>query len=209
MELEWQENIGQIESNIQKGLLDEGLEIIYEMERDSPISIDSLEKLSEIPKGDQQTFIEVAILKSRLLQEKRDYKEALEVASHALQASRDFGFTKYEFGASIQQAYVLWILDRLDEGLAAIEKGEELFQVIKDKTDPQLLEWQATLFHVKGGVLRFRGDLTSGLDCIHKCLELRETLGLKRDMAFTLNNIGHIHHELGEGIKLLTAITRL
>ncbi|MFX1253226.1 MAG: tetratricopeptide repeat protein [Promethearchaeota archaeon] len=106
----------------------------------------SLEKEKDLLDTERLTY---QILKSTLLNKKKQYPDALKLGKQVLSDSEKLGLLLQQVDARISIAEALWGLRELDESLQVIEKGEELFfeylsaknlQIKSDPSEARLAE---------------------------------------------------------------------
>ncbi|MFW9855509.1 MAG: tetratricopeptide repeat protein [Candidatus Thorarchaeota archaeon] len=142
--------------------------------------------------------VDKKIFQSQILRMKGKNKEALELADQALNQSQNKNYKIYELEATVAKAYALVRLGKHKETMKIIEHAEKILETMKKEERETVKELQATIFHVQGIAHSMEGKIERALTCTHKGLDIREELGLKGDIGYSLNNLGWSYYLSGE-----------
>lgn len=126
------------------------------------------------------------------------YEESLKLAKAVLKESQKLRKRRHLIDALIAMADALIRLQRYDESLNVIEKGEyELTLLARDRPE-EVPPRKADLMLHNGFNYLYKGEIDRALEYCQQCLILFEELGNKLDIAIILTNLGEIYQFKGD-----------
>ncbi len=156
--------------------------------------VKNLEKEGGLTDEEQLTL---HILKGRIYAIFQQYDKAVTEGEHAYQISQDLGITSRSIDALLLRTYIVFV-GRFDEALGFALEGEKLLDSLESKSSSDLSGKKAGLLNMKAWIYYFKGDYNLALEQAQHCLALREKIGIKLNIAYTLLTISHIYNQIGE-----------
>jgi tetratricopeptide (TPR) repeat protein len=147
--------------------------------------VNKLEKKSELS---MESLLPVFLLKSSILFDLGHLNEAMELAEKTLDDSERLKLYECTIEALNLIAWVLWRLGKLHEALDSIKKAEELVKIHFPEPSKSLLNKQASLYLIKGGIHFARGNLNLIKESLEEGLKIaKKAENNKLIMQFTVN----------------------
>ncbi|MFW9826217.1 MAG: tetratricopeptide repeat protein [Candidatus Thorarchaeota archaeon] len=173
-----------VEKLIEKCRFNDALELINELEEKSEIN----------------TIVKfrIHILKSFLLVELQNYKEAFKYSEQAYQESKDFKDELRLLDIYINQIEILINFKELRKAFDFITMSESLLKLIVKEPITQLNKRKAALFWIKGFYFFILGDLVKSLENYIQALKISKEIKNKYLTCKCLNSIGVISLSKGE-----------
>ncbi|PWI48613.1 hypothetical protein CEE45_06100 [Candidatus Heimdallarchaeota archaeon B3_Heim] len=159
--------------------------------RDALNAIESYEKLDELSDDEQLTL---KYLKSTLYLRKGLFKEGKKYSEEFLEASRDLLNPAREIDALVSLGMAITILGDPDNGLNFAGKAKRILTMLTNDPTTELSKKEADLLHLKGIILRFKGEDVKALKMFQQSLLLREKVGDGIKIVDSLYEIGVIHY---------------
>ncbi|MHA2325113.1 MAG: tetratricopeptide repeat protein [Promethearchaeota archaeon] len=169
---------------LQEAKFDEALEIIEQFEN------------FESPSPENQ--LSALLLKGKIYQYKGRYKKMVNISERAYQMSQKLGFISETIDALCLKAHIAH-LRRQEDDLEYILEAEQLIDTYSGKSGSVLPRQRANILYTKSWIFYHSGeDFDHTLEIALQCLAIREKLGEKLDISYSLFQIGS---ELEEAIK--------
>jgi tetratricopeptide (TPR) repeat protein/predicted amidohydrolase len=141
-----------------------------------------------------------SLLESQLRVRLGDFEEALTLADELLQATGEQENPLLVVDTLIVKAELAWRLHTLDEGLEAIEQGEELLSRLARAPvlEREDVEWrEGELLLHRGSIYWYKGDIDPALEVLQRSLAIHQKLDDRRGSADTLHRLGCVHWSKG------------
>ncbi|MFW9968715.1 MAG: tetratricopeptide repeat protein [Candidatus Odinarchaeota archaeon] len=168
------EKIKEAEKLKDKGEFDKALEIVINLEKQGGFS--------------KKNLFSLLILKSSLLLELRQLKEAQKLAESILEQSKDLKWYDYVIDALNIISWVYRRLGKLDEALDIIDEAEKLIGTQFSEPGKDIQKKQASLCLIKGSIFFARGNLKAIKNCLEAGIKHAKLVNDKKLlMHFTLN----------------------
>jgi tetratricopeptide (TPR) repeat protein len=160
-------------------------------------SFDIVKKLEEKGGLTDQEQLSIHILKGRVYAVTHQYEDTVKEGEYAYRLSQSLGKLSESITALLLQSHIVF-LGHFDEALDFALKGEDLLNSLESESSSDLSGKKATLLHMKTWIYYFKGDYNLALEQAQYCLVLREKMGGKLNIAYTLLIIGYIYNQIGE-----------
>ena len=160
-------------------------------------SFEIVRKLEEEGGLTDEEQLTIHILKGRIHTAYHRYENAVKEGQRAFRISQRLEKISESFTALLLQTYVVF-LGQFDEALDFALKAEELLNSLESESSLDLSGKKASLLHMKSWIYFFKGNYNLALEQAQRCLVLREKLGGKLNIAYTLLIIGYIYSGNGE-----------
>jgi len=145
------------------------------------------------------------LLQSKILRWQGKVKEALMLAEETYKESLGLGKSLLSVDALMWMAHALIWLNRLDDAFNIIKQGEELLKTLPQEVPTDYKQREASIAVAKGVFYQFKGDADRALEHYEHGLALREELGIKHEIAFSLsllaNSLCVLKGELDRALK--------
>ncbi|MFX1478658.1 MAG: tetratricopeptide repeat protein [Promethearchaeota archaeon] len=168
----------QAEHLFEAGRLDEAHELLSVLEKNGNLSI--------------HDKIFSQLLRTDFLYQQGQYNEVLMLAGEIYNESLELDKILLSVDALIWMTHALIFLNRLDKAEDIIRKGEELLKTLSKKASTGYKQREANLIFVKALFYEKNDEVDKALDCMEQSLELREDLGIKHEIAYSLSMIAYI-----------------
>jgi tetratricopeptide (TPR) repeat protein len=142
--------------------------------------------------------IQVQILKSRILIQMENHKEALLLIEELIKENKIEKKPLLIIDALITKANALFELDNLSECLEVLELVRKKMQKNEIKSNLKITKRDSDINFITGKVHRKKGELDSALEYLQKCISAREKLENEYELADPFNVIGIIYDIKGE-----------
>ncbi|MHA2130052.1 MAG: tetratricopeptide repeat protein [Promethearchaeota archaeon] len=174
---------------LQEAKFDEALEIIEQFEN------------FESPSPENQ--LSALLLKGKIYQYKGRYKKMVNISERAYQMSQKLGFISETIDALCLKAHIAH-LRRQEDDLEYILEAEQLIDTYSGKSGSVLPRQRANILYTKSWIFYHSGeDFDHTLEIALQCLAIREKLGEKLDISYSLFQIGSILLSTGDLNKAL------
>ncbi|MFX0048635.1 MAG: tetratricopeptide repeat protein [Candidatus Hermodarchaeota archaeon] len=150
--------------------------------------LNDFEQKEELTNEDLHSYY---YLKSSLLFEIGNTQEAQKFAHLAYNASQEMGQNVKIVESLILKAKLL--VRQPKECLNAVVKAEDLLKTISPELLPNLKKKKASLAWIKGWAYYYERDSINALKFAERSLKLREELGNKKEILFSLNLLGFLN----------------
>jgi tetratricopeptide (TPR) repeat protein len=169
--------------------------LIYEAKFDEALEIISnFETKEDINPKDQLSSL---ILKGRIYSDIHQYQDAVEIGEVAYQMSKKVGGIMESIDALCLRAN-MFIFGKIEQAFECLEEAEKLLNEITDNSSLNYMQRKSSILHNKAWVYHYKGIFEEALECTLQCLEIREKLGRKFDIASTFILIGLSNMRLGD-----------
>ncbi|MHA2226826.1 MAG: tetratricopeptide repeat protein [Candidatus Hodarchaeales archaeon] len=139
------------------------------------------------------------LLSSALLIKQGLFSKSLTLVEHSLLKFKSLEYAVQTIEAFIIMADALRNLGKLDEGLNAVTKGEELCRSFsRESPSLDINQQEASLLYQKGSIYHKKGLLDQALEFHKQALNFRNKIQNKYQIAASLNSIGMIYDFKGE-----------
>ena len=182
MENQLSEKISDIDHLIYKGKDDEALKEIKKLEK---------------KKIDKETKLSLLLLKSKLMYRLDKYEKALTFADTAVKSSKILDLPLQELEALIQKTAALLSLNRYEEVFKIIKKGEKKLDSISNHSKEKRSK-EGDLLYLLGEYYRHKDEYDKALDYHMQGLKIRQKIGNKQNMAYSMIGIGRALWRKGE-----------
>lgn len=160
-------------------------------------SLEIVKKLEEEGGLNDQDQLTIHILKGRIFAVSHQYENAVKEGDRAFRLSQSLGKISESITALLLQSHIVF-LGQFDEALNFALEGEKLLNSLVPESSSDLSGKRASLLHIKTWIYYFKGDYNLALEQAKYCLVLREKMGGKLNIAYTLLIMGYIYTQIGE-----------
>ncbi len=142
-------------------------------------------------KGDLSLYNLVSwhLLECEILFQQGLYKELIELAEQTYKESEGLENNFLKIDSLLIMTHALVRLERLDKAFNIIKRGEELLKTLPQEVPTDYKQREAHIALLKGWVYDQRGDADQALKQFELSLLLREELGVKQEIAWSLYGI--------------------
>ncbi len=179
-----EQELKQVEQLTFKGQYEEALQ-----------KVEALEKVTGLTDDEYLSYL---LLKSEILYLIGEYDQALNIANQSFQESEKLDKPLRVIDSVLIKGFILFASRKYDESNALVEKGEQILKSITNVQSTEIKRREAGLYELKGRNQINIGELFSALEFGQKSLSLREDLGTKPGIAFSLQLIGDVYRNKGE-----------
>lgn len=157
-----------------------------------------IEKLDQKKKITLKTSLKYQLFKAKIFIRTGNFNQGLKIAQKVFGKIEREESESLTIDALIIQAEALWRLNRFQESVELIEKGEQLIRVIHELDPIKWSEKKAHFLWLKGLIFSDKNQLDKALSCYQQSLTIFVELEKKVNTAFCLNAIGGIYGKKGE-----------
>ncbi|MFX1528211.1 MAG: tetratricopeptide repeat protein [Promethearchaeota archaeon] len=169
------EELKHVEELKSAGKFQEALDVVIDLEKNKEQS--------------KEELFSIHLLKSSLLMDLGNLKEAQRLAETVLLQSEEEKCFEKSIEALNLIAWILWRLGNLEEALKTINKAEQIIKIQFHEPSIEIKKKRASLFLIKGGIYFAKGELNLIKQCLEQGLELAKQIDDKKLlMQFTLNS---------------------
>jgi len=177
------EELIQAEQLIYEAKFNEAFEIIENFEKKgTPTEKDTLSAL---------------IMKGWIYNYKYQWKEANQIGERVYKESQKIGDLSLTIDALLLKGEPMFH-GKLDDALEYVLEAEKKLDVIADDSSSDYIRRKASIFFYKARFYLLKSIYNKALECALQCLEIREKLGRKIDIAYTFQNIAFIYINRGD-----------
>jgi tetratricopeptide (TPR) repeat protein len=156
--------------------------------------ITRFEKKADLNPKDQ---ISSLILKGRIYASKGQHSDAIKMGEEAYQLSQKFRSVSESIDALLLIINKIF-LGNYYEALELTLKAEKLLYSVADKSLSDFSSKKASILYAKSWIYNYKGDFNKALELALECLELREKISVKLNIANTFLVLGYISINKGE-----------
>lgn len=136
----------------------------------------------------KESFLIISLLKSSILLDMGRLHESHNLAEEALKQTKELERYDKSIEALNLIAWALWRLGKLNEALNSIIQAEKIIKNQFAEHSIEIIDKQASLYLIKGGIYFARGNLDLIKKCLEDGLELAKRANNKKlIMQFTVN----------------------
>ncbi|MFX0092112.1 MAG: tetratricopeptide repeat protein, partial [Candidatus Hodarchaeota archaeon] len=176
-------DLADIENFIYKGRFNEALQVVETLEK------------AALPINERLTC---QLLKSIIFKKQGNFLAALKSIEQIFQEVRGQNRTQHLFNALIEKIELFWHLRRVKDSFTLINQAEQLLATLAQENPETLPQSKASLLYQKGILQIYSGNFDQALEYLEQSLALREKVGNKQDIAWSLNEIGIIFSYKGD-----------
>jgi len=127
-----------------------------------------------------------------------EYESSLEIVK-ALVASKDLKDSLLILDALILKAEISWRIGKLEDGIKAVERAEDLLSKENLKhLEKELRARRGRLLSQAGVIHWYKGDIERAMECHQESLRIRQDLGDKEGVSVAFNNLGLVFWTKGD-----------
>lgn len=166
-----------------------------------------LENFEEREKNTNSSLLSHRLLKSSILNNVGNYKDAFQYAEQAYQVSQDLKSDLQSIDALLNMSFALTMELSLDKAFDLIVQSEDLLKTCSNESLIVIKQKQASIDYIKGLFYFYKNDADRGIKYAEQSLKLREELGSSRELAEPLYVLGLIYTLLKYDLDLAKAYT--